>query len=255
MRIKLELEYDGAAFAGWQLQPNAPTVQGALEEALATILQHPARIRGAGRTDTGVHAQMQVATVDTEAKRTPSQIRDGLNALLPPSIACVSAEIVPDDFDPRHAPHTKTYRYTWLTRPARSPLRAGHVWHCRDPLDVDAMDQGARHTVGTHDFSAFRAEGCTATHPVRTVLSAEVRLGDDPRGDEVHLRIRGTGFLRHSVRILAGTLFEVGRGKRPPEWVGEVLAGRERARAGRTAPAEGLVLERIVYHGAGDDPR
>lgn len=243
VRFRIDLEYDGSAFAGWQLQPNAPTIQAALEAALARLLGHPARISGAGRTDTGVHARQQVAVFDTVAVRTPRQIRDGLNALLPPAIACVEAAIVPDDFDPRRAPHTKTYRYGWLVRRARSPLRAGRLWHVRDPLDVSAMDAGARFVVGTHDFSAFRAEGCTASHPIRTVVSAEVT----GHGDEVHLRVHGTGFLRHSVRIMAGSLYEIGRGKRPPGWMAELIAGRDRARAGSTAPAEGLLLEAIHY--------
>jgi tRNA pseudouridine38-40 synthase len=244
MRWKLHLEYDGGSFAGWQLQPNAPTVQAALEAALERFLGHPARVRAAGRTDTGVHAEMQVACFDTEVQRTPKAVRAGLNALLPPSVSCVDAEVVADAFDPRHAPHVKTYRYTWLVREARSPLRAGRVWQVRPPLDPVAMDLAVAAVVGTHDFSSFRAEGCTATHPVRTVASAEVRTAP---GDEVVLRIRGTGFLRHSVRILAGTLYEVGRGARPAEWVAEVLERRDRQGAGRTAPAEALVLERIDY--------
>jgi tRNA pseudouridine38-40 synthase len=245
VRWRLQLEYDGAPFAGWQLQPNAPTVQGALEAALAQLLGHPTRAHAAGRTDTGVHARMQVVCFESEASRTPRQIRDGLNALLPRSVACVAADLAPEGFDPRHSPHTKTYRYTWLCRPARSPLRVGCVWQVRDPLDVSAMDRGAAAVVGTHDLSAFRAEGCTASHPVRTVVAASVRPGAD---DEVVLEIRGTGFLRHSVRILAGSLFEVGRGKRSPEWIAELIAGRDRTAAGRTAPAGGLVLHAIEYH-------
>jgi tRNA pseudouridine38-40 synthase len=242
MRWRIRLEYDGSAFAGWQLQSNATTVQSAVEDALQRLLGHPARVSAAGRTDT-VHAEWQIACFDTEVERSAKAVRDGLNAHLPPTVACVDAERVPDGFDPRHAPHTKTYRYTWLVRSARSPLRAGRVWLVRPPLRVDAMHEAVQHVVGTHDFRTFRAVGCTATHTIRTVRSAEVRAS----GDEVHLRIRGTGFLRHSVRILAGTLYDVGRGTKPPGWIAEVLAGRDRTRAGRTAPAEGLVLERIDY--------
>jgi len=243
MRWKLHLEYEGSTFAGWQLQPNAETVQGVIERALERILGHEARVNAAGRTDTGVHAEMQVACFDTEVVRTPKAIREGLNAHLPAAVACVDAVLVPDDFDPRHAPHVKTYRYTWLVRSARSPLRTGRVWQVRPPVDVDAMHAAAQHVVGTHDLSSFRAVGCTSTHPIRTVESASV----EAVGDELQLRIQGTGFLRHSVRILAGTLYEVGRGARPPEWLREVLEARDRGAAGRTAPASALVLERIEY--------
>ena len=244
MRWRLDLEYDGAPFAGWQLQPNAPTVQGALEVALERMFGHPVRLASAaGRTDTGVHAALQVCVFDSEVARPPHGVRDGLNALLPPEIACLDARPVPDGWDPRHAPHTKTYRYTWVARPARSPLRRERAWHVRAPLDVAAMDAAAAQLVGAHDFSSFRAQGCTAAHPLRTVVAARVA----PAGDEVRLTIRGTGFLRHMVRILAGTLLEVGRGARPPSWVGDVLAARDRAAAGRTAPPHGLLLEDIAY--------
>jgi tRNA pseudouridine38-40 synthase len=243
VRWKLHLEYDGSGFAGWQLQGETPTVQLAIERALLQLLGEPTRIFAAGRTDTGVHAEMQVACFDTEVQRTARAVRDGLNAHLPPSVACVSAELVDERFDPRHSPHTKTYRYSWLCRASRSPLRAGRVWHVRDPLDVASMELAVQAIVGTHDFSTFRAEGCTAKHPVRTVEGASVTQSRE----EVHLRVFGTGFLRHSVRILAGSLHEVGRGKRPASWLAEILALRDRRAAGRTAPAEGLVLEDIRY--------
>jgi tRNA pseudouridine38-40 synthase len=239
----MHLEYDGSGFAGWQLQGETPTVQLAMERALLQLLGEPTRIFAAGRTDTGVHAEMQVACFDTEVQRTARAVRDGLNAHLPPTVACVSAELVGEGFDPRHSPHTKTYRYTWLCRPSRSPLRAGRVWHVREPLDVAAMQLAVQSVVGTHDFSTFRAEGCTARHPIRTLESASVTQS----GEEVHLRVLGTGFLRHSVRIMAGSLQEVGRGRRPASWIAEILAQKDRKAAGRTAPAEGLVLERIEY--------
>lgn len=242
-RWRLVLEYDGAGFAGWQLQPDAPTVQGAVEAALEGLLGHPARLYAAGRTDTGVHAAMQVAVFDSAARRDARAIRDGLNARLPASVACVAADEVAPDFDPRRHPHRKTYRYTWLCRASRSPLRAGRAWHVRQGLAVPPMAAAVGAVVGTHDFSSFRASGCTADHPVRTVREATVRAV----GDEVWLEIHGTGFLRHMVRILAGSLHEIGRGRRPPEWLGEVLRARDRTRAGQTAPAEGLLLERIEY--------
>ncbi len=244
-RWRLDLEYDGGAFAGYQLQPNADTVQAALERALSTLFDHPVRAHAAGRTDTGVHAEQQVVVFDSEVARSPHQVREGLNALLPEAVACLQARVVADGFDPRRHPHTKTYVYSWLDRAARSPLRRHRVWAVRRTLDPDAMHRAVEAVVGTHDFSSFRAEGCTSTHPVRTVPSAVVERA----GDEVHLVIRGTGFLRHMVRILAGTLTDVGLGRRPDSHVTDVLAARNRGRAGITAPAQGLCLASIEYEG------
>jgi len=242
-RWRIVLEYDGAPFAGWQLQEGEPTVQGAVEEALVPLLGHAARVHGAGRTDAGVHAAVQVAVFETTTERTAREIRDGLNARLPPAIACVDAEVADLDFDPRRSRHTKTYRYTWLTRPAPSPLRRGRVWHIRASLDVRSMHEAAQAIVGTHDLTSFRAAGDGAEHPVRTIAAASVTES----GDEVHLRMKGVGFLRHTVRIVAGTLYEIGLGERSPTWFGEVLAARDRTAAGRTAPPEGLLLERVDY--------
>ncbi len=186
---------------------------------------------------------MQVASFVTPVARSPKAVRDGLNAHLPAEIACLEASPVRAAFDPRRSPHTKVYRYTWLTSPTRRPLRAGRVWHVRHPVDVAAMAEAAACLQGTHDFSSFRAAGCSARHPIRTVAGVEVHDHDD----EVWLLVQGTGFLRHMVRIVAGTLLEVGRGRRPPPWVEEVLRATDRGAAGRTAPAQGLLLERITY--------
>lgn len=243
MRWRIDLEYDGTGFAGWQLQPAARTVQGVLEEAIEGLVGHPARVHGAGRTDTGVHAEQQVAVFDTAVQRDARGIVGGLNARLPEDVACIVAARVPDDFDPRRAPHAKTYRYRWLDRPARSPLRRHRAWHLRQRLDDEAMAHAITALRGTHDFSAFRAAGCSATHAVRTIEGALV----ERHGDEVHLVMQGTGFLRHMIRIVAGSLHEVGRGRRSPAWLAEVLASRDRAAAGRTAPAAGLTLESITY--------
>lgn len=243
VRWRIDLEYDGGGFVGWQLQPSGRSVQGVVEEALERLLGHPARLRAAGRTDAGVHAEQQVAVFDAAVRRDERAILGGLNGFLPEDVAVVAACVVPDDFDPRRAPHTKRYRYRWLDRPARSPLRRGRAWHHRHRLDDEAMDRAARQLEGQHDFSAFRAVGCSAAHPVRSVEGCRV----ERHGDEVHLVADGTGFLRHMIRIVAGSLTEVGLGRRPPEWLADVLEGRDRERAGRTAPAHGLTLERITY--------
>ena len=242
-RWRLDVEYDGSGFAGWQIQDGAPTIQGAIEEALFKILGDRPRVAGAGRTDAGVHAAMQVASFVTHVTREPSKLRDGLNHYLPEAIACLEARPVAMHFDPRRDPHTKTYRYTWLVRPVRSPLRAGRVWHERRSLDVPAMDAAARTIVGTHDFTSFRAAGCMATHPVRTIPEARV----DSFDDEVRFTARGTGFLRHMVRIVAGTLYEVGRGRRTVAEFEAALRSKARREAGRTAPPGGLLLAAIDY--------
>ncbi|HHO49936.1 MAG TPA: tRNA pseudouridine(38-40) synthase TruA [Deltaproteobacteria bacterium] len=242
-RWRIDLEYDGAPFAGWQLQPNARTIQGEVEAALRALLGHPARVSAAGRTDAGVHAALQVATFVSSAPRAPRSIRDGLNAHLPPEIACTQALVVPDHFDPRRTPHVKVYRYAWLVRVPRSPLRRHRAWHVRTPLDLTAMQQAVACLVGTHDFSSFRASGCSARHPNRTLEGASVQAA----GDELHLRLVGTGFLRHMVRIVAGSLYDVGRGHRRVEWIAELLAARDRGLAGKTAPPHGLLLEQITY--------
>jgi len=243
MRWAIRLEYDGADFAGWQLQPEQRTVQGVVEASLDTLVNHPVRIRAAGRTDTGVHAEDQVAVFDTSATRTARNILAGLNARLPEDVACKDAREVATDWDPRHASHTKTYVYRWLSGPSRSPLRRGRVWHLRGPLDEVAMASAIEAIVGQHDFSSFRAAGCSSTHPVRTCEGARVIRA----GDEVQLEVRGTGFLRHMIRIVAGTVTEVGQGRQSADWLAEVLAMRDRSAAGRTAPARGLTLRRVDY--------
>lgn len=248
MRWKLVLEYDGTAFDGWQVQPGgARTVQAVLEAAIETVFQERCRVHPSGRTDAGVHALGQVVVFDAARERAPRAVRDGLNALLPPDVAVCAAEPVADDFDPRRWTRLKRYRYRWLDRGAPSPLRRHRVRTLRGPLDADAMHRAAQALVGRHDFSAFRAVGCASTHAVRTVLAMDVARV----GDEVHLDVLGNGFLRHMVRIVAGTLEQVGLGRRDASWPAVVLAARDRAAAGPTAPACGLYLVSVEY---GDGP-
>lgn len=243
VRWRLVLEYDGADFAGWAVQPGQRTIQGELQAALAQLLGHPVTVAVSGRTDAGVHAERQVAAFDTTSVRERKNILRGLSSLLPDDVAAVDAGVVPASFDPRRDAKRKHYRYVWLDRRERSPLRRRRVWWVRRPLDVEAMDRAAAHILGTHDFSSFRATKCDATHPRRTIPCLDVTRV----GDEVHLNAYGHGFLRHMVRIIAGTLTDVGRGRRDPAWLAEVLAARDRAAAGRTAPACGLTLVSVSY--------
>jgi tRNA pseudouridine38-40 synthase len=246
----ITLEYHGAAFVGWQVQPQGPSIQGALLEALVHLAggaQERFVVTGSGRTDAGVHAYGQTASFWLEVPRTPSAVRDGLNARLPPSVAVVDARPVPDAFDARRWVLHKTYRYTWLDRRARSPWWADRAWHVRAPLAVDEMAEAASYLVGKHDFSAFRAVGCAAAHPIRVMSSATVTR----ERDRVVFEIVGNGFLRHMVRIIAGSLTDVGQRRATPDSVRRALVEGRRSGAGQTAPPHGLALMEVRY---GDGP-
>jgi tRNA pseudouridine38-40 synthase len=242
-RYKLILEYEGTAYHGWQIQPGLPTIQGNLEAALARIAGAPVAVRGAGRTDAGVHALAQVASLSADLRLDVCTLRRALNASLPRDIVVCHVEEAPPDFDARRSARSKTYRYTLLRREYPSAWLGRHSLYMRSPLDLPAMGQAARAAIGTHDFSAFRAGTCTAATPVRTVLEASWRVA----GDLWHFEITANAFLQHMVRILVGTLLEVGRGKRAPSDVAAVLASRDRRRAGKTAPPHGLCLVQVHY--------
>ncbi len=244
-QIRLIVEYDGTTLCGWQRQLNGPTVQGHLEDALATLLTHPAAVTGASRTDAGVHASGQVACFRTERTIPLHGIRRGLNSMLPDSIAIREATEVPEDFHPRHSATGKHYRYTIFVRPDRSPLVRERAWHHPDPLDHDAMAAAAALLVGEHDFAAFRAAGCAAKTTVRTLSAIE--LSAPP--DLLVVDVRGNAFLRNMVRILVGTLVDVGSGRLEVAQVAEILASKDRVRAGVTAPAHGLELVEVRYDG------
>jgi tRNA pseudouridine38-40 synthase len=241
--LRLVLEYDGTDLAGWQRQDNAPTVQQHLEEALAQMTGAPTPVVGASRTDAGVHALGQVAHFATEADIPADGFRRGLNSLLPPAIAVVDAADAPAEFHARFSARGKLYRYRVLARADRSPIEERFAWHRPRPLDVAAMRAAAAALVGEHDFSAFRAAGCTAQTATREVTAIEI----EQAGDVVALHVRGNAFVRNMVRIIAGTLVEVGEGRREVADVAAALASRDRERAGQTAPARGLCLVRVFY--------
>jgi len=247
-RWKLTLEYDGTAFVGWQVQPNGRSIQAVVEDALATLLQERVKVGASGRTDAGVHALGQTAAFTTSADRSRRSIVRGLNALLPSDVAVVDAVSVDPQFDARHWVRRKHYRYTWLDREGRSPLRKDRAWHVGRSLDHEAMHDAAQSLVGTHNFASFRAAGCSSKHPVRTVESMAVTRN----GEEIYLDVWGNGFLRYMVRIVSGTLTEVGLGRRATTWVAAVRDAQDRHEAGRTAPAGGLTLIQVRY---GNGPR
>jgi len=249
--IRLVVEYDGSQLHGWQRQDNAPTVQQHLEEALGKLLTHETQVIGASRTDAGVHARGQVASFRTAREIPLHGIRRGLNSLLPEAIAVRDASEVPEDFHPRFSATGKHYRYTILTRNERSPRFCDRSWHHPEPLDVRAMQEAARALIGEHDFSAFRAAGCTAKTTMRRVDAIALTRAQPHLLD---IDIRGNAFLRQMVRIIVGTLAEVGTGKREVAQVAEILASKDRTRAGITAPAHGLELIEVRYDGMRPGP-
>jgi tRNA pseudouridine38-40 synthase len=243
IRIALGLEYDGSAFCGWQAQGHCPSVQEAVERALARVADHPVRVHAAGRTDAGVHATGQVLHFDTWACRDARAWVLGVNSALPEAVAVTWARRVDMDFHARFRASGRQYCYLLLNRRAPSALwhaRAG--WECR-PLDLAAMQAAAAALQGRHDFSAFRGSGCQARSPEREVRS--VRL--ERHGDLIALHIAADGFLLHMVRNIVGSLLRVGRGEERAGWLGEILASRDRRRAGMTAAPQGLYLTGVDY--------
>jgi tRNA pseudouridine38-40 synthase len=244
-QLKLVVEYEGTAYQGWQLQPGGPTIQGLLEQAFATALREPVRVRGAGRTDAGVHAAGQVAAV--RVSRVPDdlgRLRKSLNALTPDDIAIREIDVVDDAFDPRRHATSRLYEYRILHAPAPSPFWRRWAWHVAQPLDVEAMWTAAATLVGEHDCAAF----CAAdAEPVRSTVRRIVESTLRRNGDLLVYRVEANAFLKHMVRNIVGTLFEVGRGERPGDAMAALLAGRDRTRAGATAPAHGLTLVAVRY--------
>lgn len=243
-RVKLTIAYDGTAYRGFQLQPNGVTIQSVMEEALGRLLQEPVRLRAAGRTDAGVHARKQVVDFSDSGRRSLETIVRGGNALLPGDIRILSAAEAPPSFDARRHATRKEYRYFLHLDPVASPFLSPYAWHLGRTLDLDAVRVGLSHLPGEHDFSSFRGQGCASRTAVRTIFRAEL---DAPFPPLRCITIAGSGFLRHMVRNLVGTLVDVGRGRASPERVRELLSLRDRTQAGPTAPARGLFLWDVAY--------
>jgi len=243
MRIALGIEYDGSRFLGWQTQSGGGGVQDALESALSTIADHPVSTTCAGRTDRGVHARGQVVHFDTEVERPSTAWVRGVNALLPGSVAVRWSRHVGDEFHARYGALSRTYRYLLLNRQVRPALNAGYAGWYHGPLDATAMQAAARHFRGEHDFTAFRSSECQAKSPVRTLRRFDVERD----GEWIVFTLTANAFLQHMVRNLVGTLVYIGKGKHPPAWAQEVLAGRDRSLAAPTFAAGGLYLEAVEY--------
>lgn len=258
--IRLTLAYDGTAYFGWQIQPDRPTVQGVLQEALFRLTGERVNANCAGRTDAGVHALGQVANVLTATRLPLDRLLLGLQHYLPEDVAVRDVAEVPEEFHATLSAKRKTYRYVIHPSRLRDPFSRRYAWRVSHDLDVSAMAAAATHLVGRHDFRCFETQGSPRTDTVRTlfevrvarcgswrVLSPEAVPPPDDDGPFVVIEVTGDGFLYNMVRAIAGTLEEVGQGKRAPAGVAELVASCRRADAGQTAPPQGLFLVRVDY--------
>jgi len=243
-RFKLTIEYDGGPFAGWQRQENSPSVQAAIEEAIFRFCGERVTLTAAGRTDAGVHALGQVAHADIAKDASADTVRDALNAhLRPDPVTILSAERAADDFHARFNATARHYLYRILDRRTPPALDRGRVWHVTFPLDAEAMHHAAQTLIGRHDFTTFRAAGCQAKSPIKTLE----RLDVSRVGAEVHVQASARSFLHHQVRSFVGTLKKAGEGKWTARDVADALAARDRAACGPLAPPDGLYLVRVDY--------
>jgi tRNA pseudouridine38-40 synthase len=240
---RLTVQYDGTDYVGWQRQAAGTSIQGLIEAALEPIEGKAVTVHGAGRTDAGVHAIAQVASVSLATGLDEVALQRALNAVLPPTVRITDVARVPEDFHARFSAREKTYEYRIVNGPFVSPFEHRYAWHLPYPLNVRSMQEAAAALLGTHDFAAFQATGTDVKTTERTVTALDVEL-DDPH---VSITVSADGFLRHMVRAIVGTLVEVGSGRATRASVADALAARDRARMGPTAPARGLFLVSIGY--------
>lgn len=243
MRLAAGVEYDGSGFFGWQRQRQSPTVQECLEQALTAVADHPVTVHCSGRTDTGVHAHCQVVHFETRARRRERSWVLGANAQLAPGITVLWVRQVDSGFHARFSAGKRKYRYRILNRWIRPAIERGRVAWVRKPLHADRMHAAAQALVGEHDFSSFRAIGCQAKSPIRTIHRVSVRR----QNHEIVIEVDANAFLYHMVRNIAGSLIAVGSGGKPVDWMSDVLAARDRTVAGVTAPASGLYFIAPAY--------
>lgn len=241
--IKLTLEYDGTAYAGWQRQPDQPTIQSAVETAIFGVTQITVPVIGAGRTDSGVHALGQVASFRINRDMTPREWTRALNAHLPENIVVRSVELMPDSFHARHSAKGKLYEYRILNRPERAAVERNYCWHVHRSLNDTAMSTAGISLIGSHDFSSFQTQPTDNDDPIchlqRFTLLRE--------GDQLRIAFYADRFLKQMIRSIVGTLLEVGLGKRSPDSLITILKARDRSAAGKTAPSQGLFLVRVDY--------
>ena len=249
MNFKLLLQYDGTDFHGWQVQVGERTIQGELERVLSLLNDAPVHVSGSGRTDAGVHAEGQVASVKINRAFTPEKLRGAINGNLWRDLRILSVEKAEDDFHARFSSKGKTYLYRVVNAPVISPFWARYAHHEARPLDVNRMNEAARLFLGKHDWTAFSAAQSDADNRVRTISEFNVELRWDNRANAslIEFRVTGDGFLRYMVRSIVGTLLEVGRGEKDFDTIQTAIVGGDRNLAGATAPAHGLTLLKVYY--------
>lgn len=243
MRCALVIEYDGTDFNGWQVQPDAPSVQRSVEQALSRVADQEIKTICAGRTDSGVHAAGQVVHFDTDARRSPRSWCLGANTHLPPTVSVVWAGDVADDFNARFSAVERTYRYLIVNRSSRAAVSLNRAWSVPRALDICSMRKAAHYFLGEHDFSAFRSAQCQAKNPRRRLSGLEI----EAFGSRIAIQVSANAFLQNMVRIITGVLVAVGVGDQEPQWVEELLDHGDRTLGGPTVPACGLSLVRVRY--------
>ncbi|MGB0061097.1 tRNA pseudouridine(38-40) synthase TruA [Candidatus Binatus sp.] len=243
MVLKLTIEYDGGNYSGWQLQPRHDSIQGRIEAALERIFAAPVRVFGSGRTDAGVHARGQVASISIPRPFDATELQRALNSILPADIVVLDIAAAPDDFDPRRAARSRVYEYRVLNRQVASAFDYRYSWLVRDRLDLAAMNRAAQIFVGDHDFAAFRSLGTEVRTTIRRVISSEWTRA----GDVLVYRVEANSFLRHMVRAMVAAMIDVGRGKLTRDQIATILAGCDRGAAPANAPPGGLYLVEVRY--------
>lgn len=240
--LKLTIQYDGNKYCGWQKQPNSPGIQGTIEYAIYEITKERVNITGSGRTDAGVHALGQVANFKTNTSIPANRIPDALNAKLPKDISIISCEDVNEDFHSRYSAKGKIYRYLIYNKPYRSPLYKDTSYHVKYDLDLNKMRLEAKSLIGTYDFKGFMSSGSSVKDTVRTIYDISIKENEDL----IVLEVEGNGFLYNMVRIIVGTLIDIGRG-RITKTMSEIILSQDRGECGHTAPAHGLFLKKVHY--------
>lgn len=241
--IKLIIEYDGTNYFGWQKQPNQISIQETIEKAISKITKENFDIFGSGRTDRGVHARGQVANFLTDSRIPGEKFKDAINSVLPADIAITHSEEVDESFHSRYSAKGKEYRYVFYNRRVLSPLLRNFAYHVPQKLQFDLMEKAVDDLIGTHDFIAFMASGSSVKDTIRTIYN--ISLTKDH--EIIELRINGNGFLYNMVRIIAGTLVDIGIGKIDSNYIPEIISFKDRKNAGHTAPPHGLYLEKVLY--------
>lgn len=241
--IKLKLEYDGTNFCGWQKQLNGRTVETVLQSSIEKIVKEDIKLIGCSRTDSGVHAKEYITSFKTESKIPSEKFKDAINTKLPKDIVVLSSEEVAEDFHPRYHTKGKTYCYTILNSELPKAIGKDYLYHFKWKLDVDKIIEASKYFIGTHDFNAFRSLGGSVKTTIRTIW--DIRIEKDE--EIIKIYVSGDGFLYNMVRIIVGTLLQVGRNKIEPAEIESIINEKDRKKAGKCAPAEGLCLEKVFY--------